>query len=456
MKIFMRSILVALLVCWFGVSSLHANNLSISNVSLIGNFLNFNVSWDNSWRTNTTAPYNYDAVWLFVKYRDCATLQWNHANIDSASTVSPLMTDTTTDQKGVMIYRSSNGTGNISNANVSLRMVGLPSGNFDFSVFGVEMVYVPQDSFTLGDGSATYTFRTGPTITQPFRVLSENAITVSSTGLDLFAAANIVAGSIPASYPKGYRAFYCMKYEISQEQYADFLNTLTSTQAAARYPITAANRYTIAGAWPTIVATAPNRAVNFLGWDDLLTYLDWSALRPMSELEYEKACRGKATYVPDEYAWGTGLIVDANTPVNDGTATESVSNPIPAGTGIANYGNNNVLGTFRNGFAGTGTTNRLQLGASYYGICELSGNVYETIEAAGSVAGRAFIPNHGNGNITPVGLWDVPGWTPTAGSGLRGGSWSSAVADLRTSDRSIAITSAVSRTASQGGRGVRF
>ncbi len=437
------------------VSSLSANNIQVTNVSLSGSILTFSLSWDNSWRTTTTAPYNWDAAWIFVKYRDCSTLQWAHADIDSASAASPLTADTTSDQKGVMVYRTADGTGNISNVQVSVRLTGLPSGNFDFNVFGVEMVYVPTDSFYLGDGTSTYTWRTGTNASLPYYVTSEAAITMANSGTNLYAAAQINAGTVPAAYPKGYEAFYCMKYELSQQQYADYLNTLTSAQVVPRYPVTTANRYTITGAWPTLTATAGNRACNWLNWDDLLTYLDWAALRPMTELEFDKAARGPAIYVPGEYAWGTGLIVDANTVVNDGSATESVSNPIPAGYGIASFGNNSITGPLRCGFAGTAATNRLQIGASYYGICELSGNVWEWVVSTGSTLGKTFLPAYGDGSITPVGRYDVTEWRTITSGGIRGGAWNAPVADLRISDRSLAVYTTTTRGSNIGGRGVR-
>ena len=31
-----------------------------------------------------------------------------------------------------------------------------------------------------------------------------------------------------------------------------------------------------------------------ISWSDMSAYLDWSGLRPMTELEYEKACRGRS------------------------------------------------------------------------------------------------------------------------------------------------------------------
>ena len=43
-------------------------------------------------------------------------------------------------------------------------------------------------------------------------------------------------GALTAAFPKGYGAFYCMKYELSEGEYAAFLDQLTPAQAAARYP----------------------------------------------------------------------------------------------------------------------------------------------------------------------------------------------------------------------------
>jgi hypothetical protein len=47
-------------------------------------------------------------------------------------------------------------------------------------------------------------------------------------------------------------------------------------------------------------------ALSYVSISDMLAYLDWSGLRPMTELEFEKLCRG--AYIPPiagEYAWGS-------------------------------------------------------------------------------------------------------------------------------------------------------
>lgn len=433
----------------------YANNVQISNVSISGGVLDFEVSWENSWRANSTAPFNYDAVWVFVKFRDCAQLQWQHALIDSAGASSPLAADTVTDEMGVMIYRSADGVGNIVPTDVSVRLANLPSGNLEFKVFGVEMVYVPQGSFLLGDGVSAQTFRRGSSTVTPYPVTSENAITFSSSGTNLYATGNITTGTLPVQFPKGFDAFYCMKYEISQQQYAEFLNTLTSTQTNSRYITTTAGRYTLTGAWPVITATAGNRAMNYMNYDDFFAYLDWSGLRPMTELEFEKAARGPAAHVPGEYVWGTTLITDANTVANDGSATETSTNAIPAGSGIASYNNNFIIGVLRCGFNGSGATNRLTLGATYYGICEMSGNVRERLIYAGNSTGRNFVPNHGDGSIGPTGLFTVAGWPVVAGTGTRGGGYVDVPARLQTSDRNVSTFNNNTRYAYMGGRGVR-
>ena len=75
----------------------HANNLIISNTNVTGNTVTFDVSWDNSWYTNL-APANFDAVWIFVKYQDCSTRLWQHANlaVSGHSTASPFAISITT------------------------------------------------------------------------------------------------------------------------------------------------------------------------------------------------------------------------------------------------------------------------------------------------------------------------------------------------------------------------
>lgn len=454
---------------------LAANNLNISNVTLTNDStISFDISWDNSWSVSS-APYNHDAVWIFVKYRDCASNQWSHADLDTLSSnhtvASPLQVhiDNIKDGKGIFLRRSSDGVGNIATTAVSLRMTNIPAGNFDFKVFGIEMVYVPQGSFQLGDGNtSTGSLKTGST-SNPYQISNENSITVGTGGSNIYTASSTYrpVSPIPAEFPKGFDAFYCMKYEISQGQYAEFLNTLTADQAANRWALTAANRNTISGTWPNFSATAPNRANNYMAWSDLLAYLDWAALRPMTEFEFEKASRGTVTPVAGEYAWGTITVTDGNTLVNDGTNSEGVTQTATAGSGLANYNNTSVLGPIRVGFAATSGTDRLEAGASYYGIMELSGNIFEMVVNTNST-GKAFTGNVGDGVLTVApsgGFSNETSWpsqtastasaSSAIGRGLKGGAWNYGSTYLRVSDRALIFSSDGRRLSYQGGRGVR-
>lgn len=450
----------------------YSNNLVISDVTLTNDStLTFKVSWENSWRTNN-APYNHDAVWLFIKKRDCASLQWSHVNLNptsgSHSTSSPLEIyldgrDAGSSAKGVFVRRSSAGAGNVSGVTVSLRMQGVNAGQYDFKVFGIEMVQIPAGSFNLGDGVSSGFFKTGNT-SNPYLVGSEGAITVGTGATNLYAATSSAyfPVALPASYPKGFKEVYCMKYEISQGQYVDFVNTLLADQGAARQITGAVSRLAITGTWPVLVANAPHRAMSYMSWYDLLAYLDWSALRPMTELEFEKIARGPVVPVAGEFAWGTSLITDANTLVADGTATENSSSAIAAGSGLANYGNTSILGPIRCGFAAKPGTNRFEAGAGYYGVMELSGNLTESTVNSIDGSGAAFTGVLGDGEISlspTAGFANVPNWpsvmTTVTGGCLRGGSWVQGETTLRISDRTQSPSFPAGRVNSYGGRGVR-
>lgn len=453
------------------------NNVQINNVALTNDsIITFNISWENSWRVSV-APNNHDAVWVFLKRRDCASGQWSH--VDLSSTVSthtvaaPLEVyidnKDAAGTKGLFLRRRADGTGNITSTAVSLKMTGIPVGEYDFRVFGIEMIQIPQGSFQLGDGNVSLGSFTNGSTSNPFTVASEGAITAGSTAGRLYTTSTSYRPlSLPANYPKGFAEVYCMKHEISQGQYVDFVNLLTSDQAANRQITGTASRQNITGTWPVLIANTPHRAMNYLGWADFLAYLDWSALRPMTELEYEKICRGPVTPVGGEFAWGTNIITDANTLVNDGTATEQVSNTITAGGGIANYNNNTVLGPLRGGYAAKPATSRLTAGATYYGVMEMSGNLWELVITTRIAAGVAFAGNVGDGEITvspTPGFANQTSWpSQTAsiaasnsaiGRGQRGGSWNEGLANQRTSDRALIYAIEGRRFNEYGGRGVR-
>lgn len=474
------AVIITLLFGFF--PNINANNVSITGTSVAGSNITFNISWDNSWNTNL-APNNWDAVWVFVKYQDCATRLWAHTGLSTIAgdhtAGSPLQVDPVTDGKGVFIRRSALGGGNIASTSITLKMT-IPAGTYNYKVFGIEMVNVPQGDFELGDGASTSRY---------------NSITVNSTSQSAGISAATLGGTsvtVPATFPVGYNAVYCMKYEISQEQYVEFLNSLTYEQQAMRTindPISATGTYAFANAYrngirisvpgnnsalPAVYACdatsgiennsddGQNVPCTYLSWGDLASYLDWSALRPMTELEFEKICRGPVARLAGEYPWGSINITQVyNTLaglVNDLTATESYS---PVANGMCAYGVGSASGTYgplRCGIFANGSSGRESAGATYYGVMEMGGNVYERAVCTANASGVAFNGTLGDGTLPANGEANQATWPSSStatGVGQRGGQWVSVATYVRTSDRSLASTVDAARTYLNGGRGVR-
>lgn len=204
-------------------------------------------------------------------------------------------------------------------------------------------------------------------------------------------------------------------------------------------------------------------ACNFLSWGDLAAYLDWSGLRPMTELEFEKACRGTIPPVPNEYPWGTtGIAASAYTLANGGATNEGIATNYSTTLGNASYATTagTIDGPSRVGiFAANGSNSgRVTAGASYYGIMELGGNVWERPVTISYLEGRAYTGSHGNGGLDADGNPDATSWPAAAsgqGAGFRGGRATSIGLELRVSMRNAAQDASGSRGASFGGRGVR-
>ncbi|MEI8203584.1 MAG: SUMF1/EgtB/PvdO family nonheme iron enzyme [Bacteroidota bacterium] len=495
---------IAVFVCLILRLGANANNLTVSNSTLTGKnttshyvMVQFDVSWENSWRTST-APSNWDAVWVFVKYR-VAGGAWQHATLNTTGYTAPTGSaiSVTSDGKGAFVYRNANGTGSNSWTGAQLRWNYGVNGVSDAAVvdilvYGVEMVYVPAGAFSLGSGASTEygAFYKSPTNTVPYSVTSEAAISVGTTANYLYYGnyspfCGDRLGPIPAAFPKGYNAFYCMKYEITQQEYVDFLNCLTYTQQSTRTvdavqtkaPNSAAGTYLYYAypsrfkikiatsgtnsSVPAIYATDnPYVAHNYLSWADLAAYLDWSGLRPMTELEFEKACRGPNTPVANEYAWGSTSLTQNTGITNSGLINETSTNG-----GNCTYGNSPYVGgPMRVGAFATASTSRVQAGATYYGVMEMSGNLNERPVTVGNSQGRAFTGLHGDGVLATNGDANVTYWpAPTSGlgAGFRGGSWKGETLNdnsygLKVSNRSDAAYDDYFRYKDCGGRGVRL
>ena len=114
-----------------------------------------------------------------------------------------------------------------------------------------------------------------------------------------------------------------MKYSISQGEYAEFLNRAAKKLHYSLYNL---NRFTIRHVeGKGYVADVPDRACNFFGWADILSYTAWAGLRPITDLEYEKACRGPREVARDEDAWAAGVCAPAARPRADWTPAPPAS-----------------------------------------------------------------------------------------------------------------------------------
>ncbi len=490
----MKYYLIFLTLSFGAFGFLHANNINVSNVTLANQDatagttqIQFDLSWENSWRISV-GPSNYDAAWVFAKYRVNGGA-WRHATLQNTGSVA--VADATinmADNVGAFIFRSSDGSGDVNWQNLQLRWDYQTDGVddnavVDVQVFAIEMVYVPEGAFRVGTPLASaedirgefFTRTASPISLQiPYQVTTEAAITVANEQGSLFYANNEPSannngdqlGPIPAAFPKGFRAFYCMKYETSQEQWVAFFNSLTPTQQANldltgptgknTDEVVTRNGISWEGSG-NATTSLPNVAVNFAATLMTLAYLDWSGLRPFTELEYEKACRGPLAPVGGELAWGSASVVsNAYELSNPGLPNEGISNP-GVGTGNMTY-TASANGPLRVGIFAASAVNstREESGGSYYGIMELSGNVYERAITVGNPAGRAFTGAHGNGEITTAGAANVAGWPTTAtGIGYRGGSYSNSIFFCAVSDRFDAATTLTNGNARLGFRGVR-
>ncbi len=199
---------------------------------------------------------NFDAAWVFVKYKASYDSVWKHATLSTTNTNHIVPVGFTryvsTDGKGIFVYRNAEGTGSNSLTGVQLRWMYGTDGVGDndlvtVKVFAIEMVYIPEGSFYAGDGYTTDygQFSQGNT-DSPFLISSEASLTLGGTvttnlgnrdGALMSPSDDFnftTTQTLPASFPKGFNDFFSMKYEISQGQYTDFLNTLSRWQQRSR------------------------------------------------------------------------------------------------------------------------------------------------------------------------------------------------------------------------------
>jgi len=527
----MKFFLILIFTIFF-VGNVKSNNVTVGisgyqprvAPSFYYDVLEFYLSWDNSWNNivyrdgaQTTLK---DGAFVFFKYRlPNGTVHPIYPTLHSPVEGTDLAVTNLMNLNGMLITRNSLGNGTIS-GNFSISFLALPE-DVEILAFAVEIVQVPSllpFYYRLGDGydgSSESTnafhhvdnfFSTGSFLQTDVNSFDDGEIEPPNT---IRVTDGITEAAIDnPNFPPLYKSFICMKYEISQGIYRDFLNTLTLAQQTSRtansptsaigtgaLTVSGANRNFIeikspsSNGSPAIYgcdASGNNEydqandgesiACNFLSWMDVAAWLDWAGLAPMTEIQYEVASTRITGHYTFDYAWGQSIHNNPLTITNPGMASEVISNASIT-LGNANYLGSATNGPLRNGIFSTPTSNnRKKSGATFFGIMDMSGNLNEACVTVGNVAGRSFnkelnlAQSNGNGVLAANGNALVSYWpgnvalattetvanaevTTAAGTIVRGGSFLDIADKLRKADRSQGQVPAT-RTATQGGRGV--
>ncbi|GKS56576.1 hypothetical protein YTPLAS18_01030 [Nitrospira sp.] len=181
------------------------------------------------------------------------------------------------------------------------------------------------------------------------------------------------------------------KYEVSNKQFGEFMK-VTQHQAPAY--------------WDDPRLNKPEQPVVGVNWHDAMSYCEWKSKRLPTEAEWEKAARGPAGFV---YPWG-----------NEFDPSK------------ANYGKQRD---------GTMPVDSYPEGASYYGVHNMAGNVFEWVSDWYDPQwyGRLVTSVNPRGPSEPIWLGGTGTYVDRLTVGekrvIRGGSWIAPEATLRTTHR---------------------
>lgn len=418
-------------------SDIYVTGVEVENPSdsAKGFSVRFTLGWDNAWH-NTR---NHDAAWVFLKFRPhgadyntlhaLAKVSGHQILAKTPAQLPDAVMETSGDRVGVFVYLKDHYRGKVQ---WTLRLFFDPQSVGRFSAWdgkwtlhALEMVYVPAGRFTLGDPDTTALqaaafYRSGPggVFDGLFELHAENqSIEVGSQPGQLNYRTTEPEyqgdrkGPVPETFPKGVGAFYIQKYEINQGEYARFLNDLGAQASCFRANFGGKNYYRERGSihleGEYYSARSPQRPLNFVSWDDGCAFADWAGLRPMTELEFEKACRGPGKPAPHEFPWGTG---DKNRLARYVDLDDELKN-------APGWDESRLT-----------ESNRDVFGASYWWVMDLAGSLWERVVSVGHPAGRAFKGSHGDGRPGYYGYATNEDWPngdteKTGGFGYRGGGY---------------------------------
>ena len=340
-----KHLIIALFTLVLAVSNVNANNMLVQNVTTLNDNpsaktvqVQFDLSWDNSWRDSI----NWDAAWIFLKFKDANGL-WQHAKLNTngfqngSGTTNTVQV--TSDNVGAWVYRDTRGSGTFNSTTMQLQWNYGLSGlskvtGLEVRVFAVEMVYVPEGGFMSNStfwagnlnnvqfrdqqgsllaknvGYQVLSDRLSPTL--KVSIMGQNQCCKQINGkltqyqdaidtITLRIKANVGIdtnnnGVIDnTTYPTGFKAFYTYKYELTEQQYADFLNTLTSNQIT---PLGIAG-VNISMNNNQYFTSTPNKSCGNSNPTRFFAYADWSGVRPMSFWELQKAHNGNQGFNQD-------------------------------------------------------------------------------------------------------------------------------------------------------------
>ncbi len=155
-----------------------ANNISLENFNIYSidktsNTITFTVDakQDNSWRNSL----NYDAIWVFLKYSTDAGVSWRHGSMGGNGKNPPgffapkdFELIVPQDERGFFLQRVDLKSGHIEARDVHFIWDYGQDGLSDEvalspqtinSIFGIEMVYIPEGPFYAGDGNSSSEYR---------------------------------------------------------------------------------------------------------------------------------------------------------------------------------------------------------------------------------------------------------------------------------------------------------